>query len=144
MFLSFSSAHHISSAPPILVFVRCEISFCIRDSGTAIDGIAQFLVWQLMSLKPTLAAKKEQAFNKKLSARRGTVGKIPIVWIKDRATNQVRARFVPDITASRLQSSRRRNTTEEVKVYTDQSRAFKGFPTVRVSIIDRSIRSQQL
>ena len=64
--------------------------------------------------------------SKKLHAGRGTVGKTPVVGVKDRATNQVKTQVVEDTTASTLQGFVHQNTQDGAQVYTDEARAYQG------------------
>ena len=63
---------------------------------------------------------------KKLNAGRGTVGKAPVVGIKDRETNQVRTEVVESTTRAVLQDFVIRNTEDDATVYTDEAAAYKG------------------
>ena len=63
---------------------------------------------------------------KKLHIGRGTVGKTPIVGLKDRTTNKVKAQVVQDTTAKTLQGFVRLNTKFDAQVYTDEAAAYKG------------------
>ncbi len=64
--------------------------------------------------------------NKKLRAGRGTVGKTPVVGLKDRKTNQVKAQLVPDTTADTLKGFVHMNTEFGAIVFTDEATAYKG------------------
>ncbi len=64
--------------------------------------------------------------NKKLKAGRGTVGKTPVVGVKDRPTNQVKAQVVEKTDASTLQGFVHMNTEVDAQVYTDEARAYEG------------------
>ena len=46
--------------------------------------------------------EKNKHYDKKLHAGRGAVGKVPVVGIKDRATNQVKAVVSPETTQEEL------------------------------------------
>ena len=65
---------------------------------------------------------------KKLRVGRGTVGKTPVVGIKDRATNQVAARVVDRTDWRTLMAFILRNTQAGAKVYTDENRAYDRMP----------------
>ncbi len=64
--------------------------------------------------------------NKKLRAGRGTVGKTPVVGLKDRKTNKVKAQVVEDTTANTLLGFVHMNTEFGAIVYTDEATAYKG------------------
>lgn len=72
--------------------------------------------------------EKNKHTMKKLRAGRGTVGKTPVVGIKDRATNQVAARVVDRTDWRTLMSFILRNTKAGAKVYTDENRAYDRMP----------------
>ena len=65
---------------------------------------------------------------KKLKAGRGTVGKTPVVGVKDRATNQVHTEVVESTNKATLQGFVTKHTTEDAVVYTDEASAYKGLP----------------
>ena len=66
--------------------------------------------------------------SKKLNAGRGVVGKTAVVGVKDRATNEIVAKVVPNTTAQTLQSVVVENSNENASVFTDEARAYKGIP----------------
>ena len=57
---------------------------------------------------------------------RGAVGKTAVVGIKDRDSNQVRAKVVEKIDAKTLQGFVRNNTDRDAIVYTDDALAYAG------------------
>ena len=59
---------------------------------------------------------------------RGAVGKIAIVGVKDRATNQVRARVVESTDKATLQGFVIDNTAPDAIVYSDEAAAYAGLP----------------
>ena len=59
---------------------------------------------------------------------RGAVGKTAIVGVKDRATNQVRAKVVESTDKPTLQGFVVENTTPGATVYSDEAAAYKGLP----------------
>ena len=63
---------------------------------------------------------------KKLRAGRGTVGKMVVVGVKDRATNKVRTRVVKTADAPTLQGFVEAHTDDAALVYTDEARAYNG------------------
>jgi transposase-like protein len=70
----------------------------------------------------------------KLNAGRGTAGKTPVVGIKDRETNQVKAQVVPSTNRPTLQAFVTENTTPETIVYTDEASAYSGLPREHVAV----------
>ena len=69
---------------------------------------------------------------------RGAVGKTAVVGLKDRATNQVRAKVTERVDAPTLQEFVVENTAPDATVYTDDASAYTGLPrkheTVRHSV----------
>ena len=63
---------------------------------------------------------------KKLRAGRGTVGKIPVAGIKDRATGKVTAKVVENTDAATLQGFVTDHTEEGSTVYSDDAGVYKG------------------
>ena len=59
---------------------------------------------------------------------RGAVGKTAVVGIKDRATNQVRAKVTESVDSEHLQGFVVENTQPGATVYTDDSTAYDGLP----------------
>ena len=57
--------------------------------------------------------------NKKLRAGRGAVGKTAVVGIKDRVTNEVRSKVIPDVSNRTLQGFVRDHAKLGADVYTD-------------------------
>ena len=72
------------------------------------------------------------------SPGRPSLGTKAQAWLKDRATNQVRAKVVDHADAPMLQGFVRQNTEFDAQVYTDEARAYIGLPrrheTVRHSV----------
>ena len=57
---------------------------------------------------------------------RGTVGKTAVAGVKDRTTNEVRAKVVADTTGATLQGFVRQHAATGAKVYTDEATAYAG------------------
>lgn len=57
---------------------------------------------------------------------RGAVGKLAIVGMKDRETNQINAKVVKDTKKETLQSFVVENTETDTMVYTDEAKAYEG------------------
>lgn len=70
--------------------------------------------------------EKNKHKSKKLNAGRGTVGKTAVVGIKDRESNQVAAKVVPDTTAKTLQGFVEGHTEPSAQVYTDEGGGYVG------------------
>ena len=81
--------------------------------------------------------EKNKHESKKLKAGRGTVGKVAVARVKDRATNKVKATVVEDTTKDTLQGFIGENVADGSMVYTDEHAAYRGLPnheTVRHSV----------
>lgn len=72
--------------------------------------------------------------DKKLNAGRGTVGKTPVVGVKDRKTNKVDAEVVDATDGPTLQEIVRRKTDKNAIVYTDEARAYIGIPRAHEAV----------
>ena len=72
--------------------------------------------------------------SKKLRAGRGTVGKTPVVGMKDRKTNRITAEVVSSTDRATLQGFVVDNTTDDTTVYTDEAVAYRGVPRDHVPI----------
>ena len=57
---------------------------------------------------------------------RGAVGKLTVVGMKDRETNQVNVKVVKDTKKETLQNFVVENTKEDIVVYTDEAKAYEG------------------
>ena len=66
--------------------------------------------------------------SKRLHAGRGPVGKVAVVGIKDRATNEVRLAVTPSTDKPTLQAFIQTRTLEEAKVFTDEHQSYQGLP----------------
>ena len=66
--------------------------------------------------------------SKKTKAGRGTVGKAPVVGVKDRETNQVVAKAVENTRRATLQGFVVDHTEPDATVYTDEARAYDHLP----------------
>lgn len=62
--------------------------------------------------------------SKKLNAGRGTVGKTAVVGIKDRETNQIKAKVVSDTTSKTLRGFVGDTTAADTTVYTDDHASY--------------------
>lgn len=66
--------------------------------------------------------------SKKLNAGRGTVGKTPVVGVRERATGRVSTEVVESTDKRTLQDFVVRHTTKDTKIYTDEASAYVGLP----------------
>ena len=76
--------------------------------------------------------------SKKLRAGRGTVGKVPVAGIRDRASGHVAAQVVPDTTRETLHDFVLERTEEGSTVYTDEAAAYRGLPGRRHEAVKHS------
>lgn len=65
---------------------------------------------------------------KKLNAGRGSVGKTPVIGVRDRETNQVKAEVVDKADKRTIQGFVVDNTSPDAKVYTDEASMYTGIP----------------
>ena len=72
--------------------------------------------------------EKNKHSKKKLRAGRGTVGKVVVAGVKDRATNEVRATFVPDTTRDTLEGFVTEHAAPQAMVYSDESPSYNALP----------------
>ncbi len=70
--------------------------------------------------------EKNKHESKKLHAGRGAVGKTPVVGVKDRELNQVRAQVTEETTGAALKGFVHDHTEAGIKIYTDDSTAYNG------------------
>lgn len=70
--------------------------------------------------------EKNKHEDKKLNAGRGTVGKTAVVGIKDRETNQIQAKVVPDTTKRTLHGFIEQTRSTDVPVFTDEHSSYQG------------------
>ena len=78
--------------------------------------------------------EKNKHGDKKLRAGRGGVGKSIVAGIKDRDTNKVVAKVVPDIRARTLQGFVEGHTEEAAQVYTDEGGGYVGMHRMHESV----------
>ena len=72
--------------------------------------------------------EKNKHSAKKLRAGRGAVGKTPLAGAKDRATNAISARSVPNSTKPTLHGFVGSQAAPGATVYTDEAKAYEGMP----------------
>ena len=81
--------------------------------------------------------EKNKHQSKKLKAGRGAVGKVAVVGMKDRETNQISAEVVESVDGLTLQGFVLDQVADGAKVYTDDHRGYHGLPnhqTVKHSV----------
>ena len=78
--------------------------------------------------------EKNKHKSKKLNAGRGGVGKAVVAGVKDRETNQVVAKVVPDTRSKTLQGFVTDHTEETAQVYTDDGSAYIGIDRNHASV----------
>ena len=72
--------------------------------------------------------------NKKLRAGRGTVGKTPVVAIKDRGTKQVSAMVPTSVTKAKMRNFLMDNVHAGATVYSDSSVVYHGIPFIHETV----------
>ena len=72
--------------------------------------------------------EKNKHQSKKLRAGRGAVGKVAVVGMKDRETNQISAEVVASTDGLTLQEFVLDQVVDGAKVYTDEATAYRGLP----------------
>ena len=72
--------------------------------------------------------------DKKLRAGRGTVGKTPVVGMKDRSTNHVDAEVVESTNKQTLHGFIEERTDRSAIVYTDEHAGYRGIPRLHESV----------
>ena len=77
--------------------------------------------------------------SKKLRAGRGTVGKTPIVGMKDRKTKEIRAQVVDRVNKPTLHGIVAENAQAGATVYTDEAAAYKGMANVAHESVAHSV-----
>ena len=72
-------------------------------------------------------------------AGRGAVGKEAVVGIRDRETNQVRARQIRDTRATTVQTFIHQNTAEGSTIYSDEAPVYKSIPGRKHGSVNHSV-----
>ena len=72
--------------------------------------------------------EKNKHADKKLRAGRGPVGKTAVVGVKDRDTNQVRAKVVKSVNADTMEDFIGEHVEPDAVVFTDESRVYSDLP----------------
>ncbi len=72
--------------------------------------------------------EKNKHASKKLKAGRGTVGKTAVVGVKDRDTNQVRAKVVRSVNADTMEDFIDEHVEPDAVVFSDESTVYSGLP----------------
>lgn len=83
--------------------------------------------------------EKNKHAAKKAYAGRGTVGKVPVAGLRDRATGHVKAEVVSDTSKETLQGFVTAHTDEGSTVYTDDARAYQGLPNRKHEAVKHSV-----
>ena len=72
--------------------------------------------------------ERNKHWDKKLKAGRGTVGKVPVAGVLDRATNTISAAVVPRTTKGVLEPFVLNRVEPGARIYTDEAAAYDGLP----------------
>ena len=83
--------------------------------------------------------EKNKHANKKLRAGRGSVGKQPVVGMRERKSGRVKARPVAGTDASHLQGAVRSEVKPGSTIYTDGHKAYKGMGEYTHEAVEHSI-----
>ena len=70
--------------------------------------------------------EKNKHKSNKLNAGRGAIGKVAVVGVKDRSTNQVKASTTPSTTGKTLKAFVHKHVAKGATIYTDDNRAYSG------------------
>lgn len=84
--------------------------------------------------------EKNKHKSKRLAGASGTAGKIPVIGMLERPTNQVHAEVIPTTTRSVLHGYVTRNTNRQAIVYTDEHSGYLYMPRIHF-VIKHSARS---
>ena len=84
--------------------------------------------------------EKNKHTRKRLKAGGGTVGKTAVVGVKDRTTNQVVARVIPDTSAETLTGFVYATTQKGAQVYTDDAPAYRKLSGVLHESVRHSVK----
>ena len=100
---------------------RIRQAWSKSDNGTPLAGPVEVDETYMGGKRHNMPKSKRKELD-----GRGTVGKVAVAGIKDRATNQVRAKVIEDTDAHTLQGFVRENVEGGAKVYTDDATAYSG------------------
>ena len=101
------------------------------EPGDGFDGPAEVDESHFGGRRRNMSNKRRKAL---ADTGRGAVGKTAVVGIRDRATNQVRAKVTERVNAEHLQGFVIENTKTGAKVYTDEASAYDGLPFTHKSV----------
>ena len=97
------------------------------EGGDAFSGPVEVDETYMGGVRKNMSNAKRKALAE-AGVGRGAVGKTAVVGIKDRATNQVRARVTERVTAPALQGFVIEHTAPGATVYSDDASAYEGLP----------------
>ena len=109
-----------------------NLQFSLRQYARPVGALVSRVSIQMLCRMGGQESNKHA--RKKLHAGRGTVDKAVVVGMKDRESNQIRARVVENDDAETLQGFVLDNTTENTEVYTDGSKAYRGVPRPHMAV----------
>ncbi len=90
-----------------------------EDDSETLSGPVEIDETYIGGKRRNMSAKRRAQFS-----GRGSVGKVAVVGMKDRPTNQIRARVVPDTTKATLSTFILENSVLWVRSYTDENPAY--------------------
>ena len=100
---------------------RIREAWAAADTGSRYSGPVEADETYMGGRRRNMSSRK-----RKTLTGRGSVGKMAVVGVKDRATNEVRAQVVERTDAETLQGFVRDNADPEAIVYTDDASAYNG------------------
>ena len=113
---------------------RTAWHMAMRIRETLIDEMDRFT--HLVEADETYVGGSDRTRHKhKRSRGRGTTDKIPVAGLRERRTNRVRAKVLPDTRQRTLKSFVEHNTAENIILFTDQSAAYNTVNRRRISVI---------
>ena len=83
--------------------------------------------------------EKNKHADKKLRAGRGTVGKTPVIGLRERRSGRVKAHPIRGTEASQLQSAVRAEVEPASTIYTDGHKAYRGMPEYEHKMVSHSV-----
>lgn len=106
-------------------FLAHRLRMALAREGGMFKGPVEADETFVGGLRKNMSKSKRKAL---AGTGRGTVGKTAVAGLKDRKSNQVRAKVVQGTDADTLQDFVAEHTAKGTKVYTDEATAYQGMP----------------